>query len=119
MNHGKEVVSDMNTVVAYEIRRNDSEMVKIIIDMTQNFQDKSGFIWVDQPGDNFLKFKEKYAKNPDSIIKMDEATLKRLGDKTISPWFATLIGKLSWSGSLFTAKKMESNVISRYEDIKI
>ena len=50
---------------------------------------------------------------------MDEATLKRLGDKTISPWYATLIGKLSWNGSLFTAKKMESNVISRYEDIKV
>jgi putative sterol carrier protein len=50
---------------------------------------------------------------------MDEATLKRLGDKTISPWYATLTGKLSWNGSLFTAKKMESNVISRYEDIKI
>ena len=40
---------------------------------------------------------------------MDESTLKRLGDKTMSPWYATLIGKLSWNGSLFTAKKMESN----------
>lgn len=109
----------MNSVVAYEIRRNNSEMVSVVVDMKQNFQDQSGFIWVDQPGDNFSKFKQAYARIPDVIIKMDEATLKRLGERTMSAWYATLIGKLSWNGSLFTAKKMETNVISRYEDIKI
>ena len=43
----------MNSVIVYEIKRNDSEMVKITVDMKQNFEDKYGFIWVDLPGENF------------------------------------------------------------------
>ena len=52
----------MNSIIVYEIKLPDTEEIKIIVDMKNNFDDRYGFIWVDLPqrNDAYLKFSQIY-----------------------------------------------------------
>ena len=52
----------MNSIIVYEIGLNETEDVKIIVDMKNSFDDRLGFIWVHLPNGNdaYLKFTQMF-----------------------------------------------------------
>ena len=73
----------MNSIIVYEIGLNETEDVKIIVDMKNSFDDRHGFIWVHLPNGNdaYLKFTQMFNQKPDLVLKMNESTFAALGLK--------------------------------------
>ena len=103
----------MKAIISYEIKQNDQQIIKIIIDMKQIVEGRYGFVWVDQAADQ--KFRDSFQGKVDLVFKMDENTLDRLSQKEISGWYAFVSGKIQLEGSLSLAKRMEANVIKKYK----
>ena len=48
----------MKAIISYEIKQNDQQIIKIIIDMKQIVEGRYGFVWVDQAADQ--KFRDSF-----------------------------------------------------------